>query len=260
MRRPAATYQRTLSATLEGWTTSPPACEPGAIGRARRTSGLPASGRRRAPGLRREEVARLAGLSVDYLSRLEQGRASAPSPSVLAPLARALRLSDDERDHLFRLAGQAPPGAGRIDRRITPGVQRVLDRLHDVPVMVVDAAWQIVAMNDRSRALLGDDERNVLRRHFAGEPSRVIRTPEQVAQMESAAVADLHARGRPLPERRAAARADRRPAGDQPALRRALGAAPVARHISDRKTIEHPEIGRVTVDCDELTVAGWTSG
>ena len=218
--------------------------------------GLPASGRRRAPGLRREEVARLAGLSVDYLSRLEQGRASAPSPSVLAPLARALRLSDDERDHLFRLAGQAPPGAGRIDRRITPGVERVLDRLHDVPVMVVDAAWQIVAMNDLSRALLGDDERNVLRRHFAGEPSRVIRTPEQVAQMESAAVADLHAAaGRypndePLHELIADLRAT------SPRFAELWEQRPVARHVSDRKTIDHPEIGRVTVDCDELTVAG----
>ena len=218
--------------------------------------GLPSSSRRRAPGLRREEVARLAGLSVDYLSRLEQGRASAPSPSVLAPLARALQLSDDERDHLFRVAGQAPPAARRIDRRITPGVQRVLDRLHDVPVMVVDAAWQVIAMNDLSRALLGDDERNVLRRHFAGEPSRVIRTPQEVARMEAAAVADLHgAAGRypddePLQELIADLEAT------SPRFAELWEQRPVARHISDRKTIDHPEIGPVTVDCDELTVAG----
>ena len=75
-------------------------------------AGLPAGGTRRAPGLRREEVAQLAGLSVDYLARLEQGRATHPSPSVLAPLARALRLSDDERAHLFRVAGHAEPDAG----------------------------------------------------------------------------------------------------------------------------------------------------
>jgi len=74
-----------------------------------RRRGLSASSRRRAPGLRREEVAQLAGLSVDYLARLEQGRASAPSPSVLAPLARALRLSEDERDHLFRVAARRRP-------------------------------------------------------------------------------------------------------------------------------------------------------
>src|SRR3954462_12934077 len=109
--------------------------------------GLNASSRRRGPGLRREEVARLAGLSVDSLARLEQGRASAPSPSVLAPLASALRLTEDERAHLFRVAGHAPPGAGAIDRRITPGIQRVLDRLGDVPVIVVDAAWDVIAMN-----------------------------------------------------------------------------------------------------------------
>jgi transcriptional regulator with XRE-family HTH domain len=117
--------------------------------------GLPA-GRRRAPGLRREEVARLAGVSVDYLSRLEQGRAANPSPSVLAALARTLRLTHEERAHLFRVAGHVETEARRIDRHITPGVQRILDRLADVPVMVVDAAWEIVALNPLATALLGD--------------------------------------------------------------------------------------------------------
>src|SRR3954454_3345201 len=88
--------------------------------------GLPAGGRRRAPGLRREELAQLAGLSVDYLARLEQGRAAHPSPSVLGPLARALRLTDEERAHLHRVAGQADPRPGQMNRHVTPGVQRVL--------------------------------------------------------------------------------------------------------------------------------------
>jgi transcriptional regulator with XRE-family HTH domain len=217
--------------------------------------GLPASGRRRAPGLRRQEVAQLAGVSVDYLSRLEQGRADAPSPSVLAALARTLRLSVDERDHLFRLAGEAPPRAGRIDRRITPGVRRVVERLGDVPVMVVDPAWDVIAMNDLARALLGAPG-NVLRRHFAGEPSPILRTPEQVADMEVAAVADLHgAAGRypddePLHELIADLRAI------SPRFAELWEQRPVARHVSDRKTIDHPEIGRVTVDCDELAVSG----
>jgi transcriptional regulator with XRE-family HTH domain len=219
-------------------------------------AGLPTSSRRRAPGLRREEVARLAGLSVDYLSRLEQGRASAPSPSVLAPLARALRLSDDERDHLFRVAGQAPPGAGRINRHITPGVQRVLDRLHDVPVMVVDAAWQLIAMNDLARALHGDDDRNILLRHFSGEPSRLVRTPDEVARMEEESVADLHdAAGRyphdaPLRELIAELRAT------SPRFEELWEQRPVARHVQDRKTFDHPEVGRLTLDCDVLTVGG----
>src|SRR5204863_587625 len=89
--------------------------------------GLPAGSMRRVPGLRREEVAQLAGVSLDYLARLEQGRATNPSTSVLASLARALRLSDDQRAHLFRLAGHAEPSAGVINRHIGPGLQRLLD-------------------------------------------------------------------------------------------------------------------------------------
>src|SRR5204863_9445483 len=117
-------------------------------------AGLPAGAMRRVPGLRREEVAQLAGVSLDYLSRLEQGRASRPSPSVLASLARALRLTDDERAHLFRIAGHAEPSPGVINRHIGPGVQRLLDRLADVPVMVVDASWQVVAQNPLASALV----------------------------------------------------------------------------------------------------------
>src|SRR3954447_11851318 len=86
--------------------------------------GLPSGAGRRAPGLRREEVAMLAGLSVDYLARLEQGRASHPSPSVHEPLARTLRLTDAERAHLFRVAGQSMPDRARIDR---PGRARAPD-------------------------------------------------------------------------------------------------------------------------------------
>jgi transcriptional regulator with XRE-family HTH domain len=219
-------------------------------------AGLPASSRRRAPGLRREEVAQLAGLSVDYLARLEQGRAGAPSPSVLAPLARALRLSENERDHLFRVAGQAVPGAGRIDRHITPSVQRVLDRLQDVPVLVIDAAWQPVAKNALAKALLGDGDENVLRRHFRGETGRVVREPAEVERMEEAAVADLHdAAGRfpndaPLQELIADLRRT------SPRFDALWEQRPVARHIADRKTFEHPEVGRITLDCDELTVGG----
>lgn len=220
-------------------------------------AGLPASSRRRAPGLRREEVAQLAGLSVDYLARLEQGRASAPSPSVLAPLARALRLTEDERDHLFRVAGQAPPGPGRIDRHITPSVQRVLDRLQDVPVLVVDAAWQPIAKNALAVALLGEDDENIARRHFRGEASsRLVRTPEEVARMEEEVVADLHdAAGRyPDDEPLHALIAELRELS--PRFDALWEQRPVARHVNDRKTFDHPEVGRLTLDCDVLTVAG----
>jgi transcriptional regulator with XRE-family HTH domain len=214
--------------------------------------GLPV-GRRRAPGLRREEVAQLAGVSVDYLARLEQGRADHPSPSVLGALARALRLTHEERAHLFRVAGRAEPGAGQIDRHITPGVQRILDRLADTPVMVVDAAWEIVAMNPLATALLGDlSGENILWRHFTGQGSRLVRTDEESAASEADSVADLReAAGRyPDDERLRRLIADLRAASprfgelwEQPA---------VAARAASRKTFEHPEVGLVTLDCDVL--------
>jgi transcriptional regulator with XRE-family HTH domain len=216
--------------------------------------GRPA-GRRRAPGLRREEVADLAGVSVDYLARLEQGRAAHPSPSVLAALARALRLTREERGHLFRVAGQAEPGAGRVDRHITPGVQRILDRLADVPVMVVDAGWEVVALNPVATALIGDlsDEPNILRRHFTGMPSRLVRYQDAAAS-EAEYVADLRdAAGRyPDDERLERLIADLRAAS--PRFDELWSHPAVARRAASRKSFEHPELGLITVDCDVLTV------
>jgi transcriptional regulator with XRE-family HTH domain len=227
-------------------------------------AGLPAGGRRRAPGLRREEVAQLAGLSVDYLARLEQGRAAHPSPSVLAPLARALRLSDDERAHLFRVAGQAEPVPGDIDRHITPGVQRVLDRLADVPVVVIDASWTVIAANPLAVALVGDAaaepdprDRNIAWRHFTGAPTRYARDAEDRARMDREAVADLReAVGRyPDDGPLQALIADLQEASPRFAELWAQGAA-VAPRNSSRKTIVHPEIGPITLDCDILVVRG----
>jgi transcriptional regulator with XRE-family HTH domain len=224
--------------------------------------GLPAGGTRRAPGLRREEVAHLAGLSVDYLARLEQGRAGHPSPSVLAPLARALRLTRDERAHLYRVAGQAEPSAGRIDRHLTPGVQRVLDRLADVPVTVVDPAWEVVAVNPLAAALVGDRsgapprERNILWRYFTGQPARVVRTPEEDAALEQEAVADLRDAVGRYPEdeplRELVADLQR----VSPRFAALWEQRPVAGRSAGRKTFAHPEIGRITLDCDVLAVRG----
>src|ERR1700761_6347389 len=88
--------------------------------------GIPVGRRRRATGLRREELAGLAGISADYLTRLEQGRATAPSAQVVEALATALRLSDTERETLYRLAGHAAPGADVVPSRVTASVQRLL--------------------------------------------------------------------------------------------------------------------------------------
>src|SRR5262249_49967785 len=142
-------------------------------------AGLPTGRLRRTAELRREELASLAGISVDYLVRLEQGRATNPSTQVLAALARALRLDDEERDHLYPVAGHAPPKRTKITSHLTPGVQRLVDRLSDVPVGVFDAAWNLIAWNAPWAALMGDPsarrgrERNILWRAFTAAPSRV---------------------------------------------------------------------------------------
>jgi transcriptional regulator with XRE-family HTH domain len=141
--------------------------------------GLPAGTRRRVPGLRREEVAQLAGVSADYLARLEQGRGPKPSDLVLRSLARALRLTDDERDHLFHLAGAAPPRPGTIDGTVRASTLRLMDRLTDLPALVLDAKGDILAWNALATALLGDfsawppPTRNVVWQRFLGGGGRV---------------------------------------------------------------------------------------
>jgi transcriptional regulator with XRE-family HTH domain len=224
--------------------------------------GLPTQALRRAPGLRREELAQLAGVSADYLTRLEQGRASHPSREVLASLARGQQLSAEEHDHLFRLAGQAPPGPGRMTRHITPSVQRIIDRLGDVPVMVMDAAWNSVGSNAMGAALMGDPsersgrERNLIWLHFTGAASRTDRDPEETDRFEREAVADLHAAiGRYPDEPELRALADDLRAVS-PRFDELWRTRPAADRITERKTIVHPQVGRITVDCDVLTVKG----
>lgn len=226
------------------------------------TVGLPSRSVRRTPGLRREELAQLSGLSVDYLTRLEQGRARNPSGQVVSSLARALRLDDQERDHLYRLAGQALPTPARITSHLTPGVQHLLDRLTDVPVTVVDATWEVIAWNPLSAALLGEPaprpgrERNVLWRYFTGEPSRLVRDARGDAEFEVEAVGDLHAaRGRyPDDPVLAALIADLCDVSERFAS--LWESRPVATRSASRKTFEHPEAGPITLDCDVLTTQG----
>src|SRR4051812_47891792 len=147
--------------------------------------------RRRASGLRREELAGLAGISADYLTRLEQGRATGPSAQVVEALARALRLSDSERDLAYRLAGHAAPGFDVVPSRVTASVQRLLDRLAPTPVVVYDATWTLVTANAPYDALMGATtswrglERNAIWRSLAGPPGRVVHTPQEQAEHEA---------------------------------------------------------------------------
>lgn len=134
--------------------------------------GLP-RGRRRTPGLRREEVAQLAHVSATWYTWLEQGRGGAPSADVLDRLARAFALNEAEREHLFLLAQERPPKAHRAETIvISPQLQRVLDAFTDTPVIVKTPEWSVVAWNRAATAVFGNygaippDERNVLRMMF----------------------------------------------------------------------------------------------
>ncbi|MCO1656050.1 helix-turn-helix transcriptional regulator [Pseudonocardia humida] len=214
--------------------------------------------RRRTSGLRREEVAMLAGMSVDYVVRLEQGRSSRPSMQLLGALARALRLSDDERDHLFRLAGHQPPPADGAARPARAGLLRVLDLLGDTPALVVSDLGEVLAQNRAAVLLTGDqtgftgDRRYAVHRWFTEPAPHTGPVPEERAEHARRLVADLRATaGRRTGDpavaglvarlRAASADFDRLWVEHEVAVRRA-----------DRKTFVHPRVGRLLMDCETL--------
>ncbi|MEV6877470.1 helix-turn-helix transcriptional regulator [Amycolatopsis sp. NPDC051128] len=225
--------------------------------------GVPTGRRRRASGLRREELAALAGISADYLTRLEQGRATAPSTQVVESLARALRLADTERDLLYRLAGHAPPGPDVVPSRVTPSVQRLLDRLSHTPVVVYDATWTLVLANAPYDALMGDTtswrglDRNAIWRNVTRLPSRVVHTPREQAEHEARLVADLRLTASRYPADRALRRLIADLAAGSPRFAELwdTAAPPPLPDPSRRKPIDHPAAGPITLDCDTLLVA-----
>jgi transcriptional regulator with XRE-family HTH domain len=228
------------------------------------TVGVPVGGRRRATGLRREELAALAGISADYLSRLEQGRATSPSAQVVESLARALRLPDAERDLLHRFAGLAAPGPDVVPSRVTASVQRLLDRLAHTPVVVYDATWTLLVANAPYEALMGETsswrgiERNAVWRNVVGRGNRVVHTPEEQAEHAALLVADLRLTAARYPDDRTLRRLVGELTARSPRFAELWesGTAPrPSRDPSKRKTIAHPAVGRITLDCDTLFVA-----
>ncbi|HEY0935049.1 MAG TPA: helix-turn-helix domain-containing protein [Trebonia sp.] len=218
-----------------------------------------APGSRKTPGLRREEVAWLAGVSPDYVKRLEQGRAH-PSAGVLRAIARALRLSGAEYELACRLAGHAAQPGGLVPQHITPSVQRLLDRLAGTPVAVFDASWTRLEQNDLWTALTGDVRgrvgrpANIVWRVFNDDSGRVRHAfPDGYKASLAADLRDVASR---YP-------ADRDLSGLITALRksnpefaRLWGLSTVAHHGSERKTVDHPDVGELELDCDVLSVHG----
>ena len=140
--------------------------------------GLPA-GRRRTPGLRREEVAQRANISPTWYTWLEQGRGGAPSAEVLDRISRALMLTDVEREHLFLVGlGRPPEARYHAAGGVTPRLQRVLDALDPCPAVIRTAIWDVVAWNRAATVIFGDygtappEQRNILRYFFLDPRAR----------------------------------------------------------------------------------------
>lgn len=118
--------------------------------------GLPLTAHRRTPGLRRQEVAQLAGISIDYYVKLEQGRGASPSTQVLSALARALLLTQDERDYLFHLSGNTAPHDTGPSTTVSSSVRFLLENMPEVPAYVVDAAWNVLEWNELAEYFIGE--------------------------------------------------------------------------------------------------------
>jgi len=161
--------------------------------------GLPEGPRRRTPGLRREEVAQVSGMSADYYMRLEQARSPQPSTQMLAALARALRLTDDGRDHLYLLAGHRPPAGPVAGEEIGPTLRYLLEQMPDTPMQITSDLGDLLAQNAAAEALFGcactleGEYRNIAWAWFTGARVREAFRPEDWEQASRCHVADLRA-------------------------------------------------------------------
>ncbi|MEU6511790.1 helix-turn-helix transcriptional regulator [Streptomyces sp. NPDC046942] len=221
--------------------------------------GLPAGPRRRVPGLRREEVAQLAGLSADYYTELERGRGAQPSAQVLAALARALRLSGDERDHLFHLADRPlAPAASGPATLVQPALLGLLDRLTTTPAQVITDLHEPLAQNPLAVALLGamptgrGPERGFVYRWFTDPAARGLYPAEDHPHHSRVFTADLQAvaarRARDADVTRMVAALRRRSVE----FAELWEQREVALRRTDHKRIVHPSLGVIELDCHNL--------
>ncbi|MGK3945239.1 helix-turn-helix transcriptional regulator [Streptomyces caeruleatus] len=216
---------------------------------------------RRTPGLRREELALTAGVSVDYIVRLEQGRARNPSAQLLTSLARALRLNDEEREHLFRVAGVALPSAGHVPRHITPTAQRMVDRFRNLPVAVAmhTAIYEVVLWNPLWATLFGDPsgqtrlERNVAWRYFTDRAHPVTHTPEDEETYARDLVGHLRKAVSRYPDDPDLSQLITRLTRASPEFSRRWREGTVGELRTSRKTLHTALAGDIVVDCDTLT-------
>ncbi|MEZ0494587.1 helix-turn-helix domain-containing protein [Kineococcus sp. TBRC 1896] len=220
-----------------------------------------ARGTRRTPGLRREELALLAGVSVDYLVQLEQGRAARPSAPVVAALARALRLTDDGTALLHRAAGLAAP-TGSVRREVPAAAERLVERLGPLPAAVYSADWWLLRWNAAWTVLLGDPlaqrgrQRNVVWHEMVEPNPRVWREPAQDEVFRDAIVGDLRVALVEHPDDAELVDLVEALTGRSPEFVERWTSARPARYRGMRKRVDHAGVGALTLDGDVLEVPG----
>ena len=223
-------------------------------------AGLPEVGRRRTPGLRRQEVAQLAGLSVDYYIRLEQGRGPNPSRQVLSALARALMLTADERDYLFRMTGHNPPQTAPPSREITPGIRHLLDSMPTTPGYVVDAAYNVLAWNQIATHFIGNlasyPDRNMIRWTFRRSRADTIWDDEHFVRFTRATVADLRANYASYPGDPEIERLVTEMLALSPRFAEMWASQDVETRGPMLKHVVHPQAGPLEFECQLLHIAG----
>ncbi len=222
--------------------------------------GLPGGGRRRTPGLRRQEVAQIAGISVDYYIRLEQARGPHPSRQVLTALARALVLTADEREYLFRLAGENPPPAMVPSREISPGIRNLLDSMPETPAYVVDAKYDVLAWNSLATLFIGDlsevpdSGRNMLRWVFRLPATAAPWTDEEAVRFTRSLVADLRASYARYPADPGIAGLVTEMLGTSPQFAEMWQEHEVATRHPTVKRVDHPLTGPLEFECRVLHI------
>jgi transcriptional regulator with XRE-family HTH domain len=225
--------------------------------------GLPGgdTARRRTPGLRRQEVAQLAGISVEYYVRLEQGRGPRPSRQVLSALARALMLTGDEREYLFRIVGENPPAVVGPSTELLPAIRYLIDSLTETPAYVVNARYDVLAWNTMATHFIGDlsgypvEDRNMIRWTFSRLPHEAIWSDEGARRFTRATVADLRAAYARFPGDPGIGSLVTELLGTSPAFAEMWEQRDVEVRRGMLKRIDHPVAGPLEFDCQVLRIS-----